>query len=65
MKKVLLFLILAGIFSACYKDFDELNTDIKNPSSVPPVMLFTGAQRQMADAITNSNVNINIFRFLF
>jgi hypothetical protein len=64
MKKVLLFLILAGIFSACYKDFDELNTDIKNPSSVPPVMLFTGAQRQMADAITNTNVNINIFRLL-
>lgn len=64
MKKLFLLFIIAGFFSACYNDFDEINTDTKNPANVPPVMLFTGAQRQMADAVTNTNVNLNIFRLL-
>lgn len=64
MKKYIVLLLVCGFAMSCNKDFDSLNTDIKNPKDVDPSYLFAGAQRQMSDVLTNSNVNFNIFRLL-
>lgn len=52
------------MITACSKDFDELNIDPKNPSSAPSYAFFTNAQRQLANTLTSSNVNLNIFRLI-
>ena len=62
MKKYILLLILAGFAMSCNKDFDSLNTNTKKPKDVDPAFLFSGAQRQLSDVLTNNNVNFNIFR---
>jgi hypothetical protein len=64
MKKYILLLMVAGFAMSCNKDFDSLNTDTKKPKDVEPAFLFSGAQRQLSDVLTNSNVNFNIFRLL-
>ncbi|MBI1227454.1 MAG: SusD/RagB family nutrient-binding outer membrane lipoprotein [Bacteroidetes bacterium] len=65
MKKILFLLIAASIvFTSCDKDFGDLNVDNKNPAEVAPSALFTTAQKQLTDLMTNSNVNRNIFRML-
>ena len=64
MKKYIVLLLVCGFAMSCNKDFDSLNTDIKNPKDVDPSFLFAGAQRQMSDVLTNSNVNFNIFRLV-
>ncbi len=56
--------MLCSIGVSCNKDFDSLNTNIKKPKDVDPAFLFSGAQRQLSDVLTNSNVNYNIFRLL-
>ena len=63
MKKILFLLIASVLFAvACKKDFGDLNVDTKNPSAVPPAPLFSYAEKQLADLVTNSNVNVNVFR---
>ncbi|MEZ4943754.1 MAG: SusD/RagB family nutrient-binding outer membrane lipoprotein [Saprospiraceae bacterium] len=64
MKKILFLLFLIGFTFSCTKDFESLNTDIKNPSNVPPGTLFSFAQKSVQDLMTEPNVNRNIFRFL-
>jgi hypothetical protein len=63
MKKILFFLVATVLFAvSCKKDFGDLNVDTKNPSAVPPGPLFSYAEKQLADLVTNSNVNVNVFR---
>jgi hypothetical protein len=64
MKKILLLLAFAAVVSSCDKDFGDLNVDKKNPAAVPPGPLFSYAQKELIDQMTNSNVNLNIFRLL-
>ncbi|MBP8726259.1 MAG: SusD/RagB family nutrient-binding outer membrane lipoprotein [Saprospiraceae bacterium] len=64
MKKYLFLLLCVAFATACTDNFDELNTDKKNPSNVTPGSLFAGSERNLVDLMTNGNVNINIFRFL-
>jgi len=64
MKKLIFYFIMLSFVAACTDKFDEFNTDTKNPSAVTPGSLFAGAERQLADAMTNSNQNLNIFRLL-
>ncbi|MBP7821668.1 MAG: SusD/RagB family nutrient-binding outer membrane lipoprotein [Saprospiraceae bacterium] len=64
MKKLLLMILGVSMFFSCNKDFDELNIDTKNPSTVESGLLFAGATRQFSDAMVNTNVNRNIFRLL-
>lgn len=65
MKK---YIILAGLvilyFSACKKDFGDINDNPKQYYQVPGSSLFTSAQKSMTDAITTPNVNSGIFRLL-
>ncbi len=65
MKKILFLLITASIaLTSCDKDFGDLNVDKKKPSAVAPGALFSTAQKEMTDLMTNSNVNRNIFRLV-
>lgn len=64
MKKTLLFLFIIGLAYSCSKDFVDLNTDKKRPASVPPGTLFAFATKTLANTMTSSNVNLNIFRLL-
>jgi hypothetical protein len=65
MKKIFLIFLAASMFVvACNKDFGDLNVDVKKPAAVPPGTLFSYAQKEMVDLMTNSNVNRNIMRLL-
>jgi hypothetical protein len=65
MKKIIIpvsFLLLAV---GCTKDLtNTLNTDPKQPLSVPSYSLFTNAERFFTNNVTSSNVNLNIFRLV-
>lgn len=64
-KKIILSIIfLMGIFSSCTKDFEKLNTDIKNPEEVTPEVLFTNAEINLSDQISSTNVNSNIWKLM-
>jgi hypothetical protein len=58
MKNIVLLLLSLSIVFGCTKDFEELNKDTKNPASVEAVQLFAGAQKQLADYLSNSGLNI-------
>ncbi|GAB3908534.1 SusD/RagB family nutrient-binding outer membrane lipoprotein [Mucilaginibacter boryungensis] len=64
MKKTAYIFVLMLILSACTKDLTSLNVDPKNPASVPSFSLFTEAERSMANTLTSSSVNLNIFRLI-
>lgn len=63
MKRIYLILIvLVGISVSCTKDFEEWQKDTKHPSEVPGDMLFTNAQKALADQVSETNVNLNNFK---
>jgi len=64
MKKFLIFISIAVIALSCEKDLTDLNVDKKRPAEVPAPTLFANAQKNLADVITSSNVNLNIFRLI-
>lgn len=47
---------------SCTDDFEEYNTDRKNPSVVSGESLFSNAQVAMLDQISSTNVNLNVFK---
>lgn len=57
-------LVLVSLLAACTKDIQKLNVDPKHPSAVPSYSLFTNAQHALANTLTSSNVNLNIFRLI-
>ncbi|MCK5775736.1 MAG: SusD/RagB family nutrient-binding outer membrane lipoprotein [Bacteroidales bacterium] len=60
MKKIYLALIvLVGISVSCTKNFEDWQKDEKHPSEVPGEMLFTNAQKALADQVVETNVNVN------
>lgn len=62
MKKYLVTIISLALFlTSCNLD-ESLNTDQKNPSSVPGSGLFSNAARNMFDQLNSCNVNQNVFR---
>ncbi|MHC2992151.1 hypothetical protein OB13_11330 [Pontibacter sp. HJ8] len=62
MKKLFIFLALFFSIAACTDDFEEMNVDKKRASEAPGATLFSNAQKELADAVTNANVNTNVFR---
>ena len=63
MKKIILaFIVLIGISTSCTKDFEDYNTDKKNPVEVPGEMLFANAQKVLADQVASTNVNLNVWK---
>ena len=65
MKKLLLiaFLPLVAIMG-CKRDLTSLNVDPKNPQTAPSSAFFTSGQKSLADLLTSTNVNVNIFRLI-
>lgn len=64
-KRIILSLtIILGIFVSCTKDFEELNKDTKNPEVVTAEVLLTNAQIDLADQISSTNVNNNIWKLM-
>ncbi|MCB9002134.1 MAG: SusD/RagB family nutrient-binding outer membrane lipoprotein [Bacteroidales bacterium] len=65
MKKTLiLFTVLLFVFTSCSDNFEDFNTDRKHPDVVPGEVLFSNAQKELADYVSNVNVNINIFSLM-
>ncbi|NPD85053.1 SusD/RagB family nutrient-binding outer membrane lipoprotein [Lentimicrobium sp. L6] len=60
MKRIYLILIvLVAISVSCTKNFEDWQKDEKHPAVVPGEMLFTHAQKALADQVASSNVNLN------
>ncbi len=62
MKKLIYIMLVLFVVSSCSKNFEEMNTDKKNPVKVPSETLFTNAQRELADQLASINVNLNVFK---
>lgn len=59
MKKLIIILTAAVFAVSCSDHLEDLNQNIKDPTTVPGEFLFASAQKQLADQITTPNVNLN------
>jgi len=62
MKKLIILFLPFLLLTACVDSLDDYNVDIKRPSQVPPVTLFSNALKGLADTLTTPNVNVNNYR---
>lgn len=60
----ILSILILFLAVSCTDNFEEFNTDTKNPAVVNGEALFTNAQKEMSDQINNTNVNRNIFKLV-
>lgn len=63
-KKLYIIVLLWGILFSCTDDFSGKNTNTKNPSEVSADVLLTSAQINIADQISSTNVNYNIWKLM-
>lgn len=61
MKKILIILMAFMVVASCTK-LEDLNKNVKNPTEVPATTLFSNAQKDLADQIASTNVNMNVFK---
>jgi hypothetical protein len=61
MKKILIILMTFLVIASCTK-LEDLNKDVKNPTEVPGVTLFSNAQNNLASQMASMNVNMNVFK---
>jgi len=59
MKKIFLILIATVTAISCSNNLENLNQNIKDPSSVSGESLFSGAQKSLVDQMVTLNVNEN------
>jgi len=50
------------MLGSCTKDFEDMNTDKKNPSNVDGAFLFSNAEKELMDQVSNTNVNLNVWK---
>lgn len=62
MKKIVITLLGTMVLSSCVKKNEYLNNDIKSATTVPASALFSYAEKQLADVLSTSAYNVNIFR---
>lgn len=62
MKKLILILTTALIAVSCSDNIEDLNQNIKDPSSVSGESLFASAEKQIVDQVSSLNVNQNNLR---
>jgi len=60
----ILFISLFFITCDSDKDYEILNMDTKNPSTVAYNTLFTSATKSLVDQIVTTNYNVSIYKFL-
>lgn len=63
-KKLYILVFFLGVMFSCTDDFTTMNTDTKNPSEVSADVLLTSAQIEIADQISSTNVNYNIWKLM-
>ena len=59
--KNIVYLLLIVLIASCTDNFEDLNTDKKNPASVSGEALFSNAVKNLADQMSTPDVNRNIF----
>lgn len=59
MKKLIIILTAAIFVVSCSSNLEDLNQNIKDPSSVSGESLFSSAQKRLADQMLTPNVNLN------
>jgi hypothetical protein len=62
MKKILMIILPFVLLIACVDSLEDWNTDTKRASLVPARTFFTGALKNLTDALTTPNVNSNNYR---
>ncbi len=63
MKRIIIVSFVLLVFSiSCTENFEDFNTDKKNPSQVEGEFLFTQGQKELVDQISSTNVNLNIWK---
>jgi hypothetical protein len=63
MKKIIAIFLIFLAISSC-KKLEDLNQNVKDPTSVSGESLFTGAQKALFDEMVTPNVNRNIYRLI-
>lgn len=65
MKRLyILYFVLILFFAGCTDNFEDFNTDKKNPATVKANALFANAEKALVDQIQSTNVNYNIFKMV-
>ncbi len=66
MKRIIIALAFAPLLfvTACKRDITSVNVDPKNPQTAPATAFISNGQKSLADAMTSTNVNDNIFRLV-
>lgn len=66
MKNIFITLFSLVLLASCQTDeqYENLNKDPKNPTSVDAEYLYNSAVKSLVDQMTSTNVNTNIFRLL-
>jgi len=65
MKRIyIIFIVLLTLSVSCTKNFEDFNTDEKNPTVVDGEFLFSNAQKELVDQISSTNVNLNIWKLV-
>lgn len=59
MKKLIIILTAAVFAVSCSSNLEDLNQNIKDPTSVTGESLFASAQKRLADQMLTPNVNLN------
>lgn len=59
MKKLIIILTAAVFAVSCSDHLEDLNQNIKDPTTVSGESLFASAQKRLADQMTTPNVNLN------
>src|SRR5690554_8104918 len=59
MKKLIIILTAAVFAVSCSNNLEDLNQNIKDPTSVTGESLFASAQKRLADQMLTPNVNLN------
>jgi hypothetical protein len=62
MKKTVMIIMSFVLMTACVDSLNDWNVDQKQASAVPPATLFANAIKDITDALTTPNVNINNYR---
>lgn len=60
--KLFIIATLVAFAAACTDDFEEFNTDRKNPATVSGESLFSNAQLALTDQVSSTSVNLNVWK---
>jgi hypothetical protein len=61
-KSYIVIFFLMFFFMSCTDKFNDFNTDKKSPSDVSGETLFGNSMKELADQVSNTNVNLNVWK---